>query len=135
MKMHFLLPALALFSSCFALDLDSMMTPKEKKETGYSSLSKQEKKELNQWLTKNLIAVQKTPTQSSLSLDVNIQSGSQLILSDGSRWEVDPQDRPVSSLWLTPVPLILAGSDSAEYPKILINVDAQQQKVKVRPAP
>ncbi len=136
MKTKFLLPLFTLLTTyCMAIDLDSMMSPKEQKETGYKSLSKSEKKAMNAWITKNLVAVQTPTKQSTLLLSVNIQAGNQLLLSDGSKWAVDPEDLKISSLWLTPIPLLLVSSDSPDYPKTLINLDSQNERVKVRPIP
>jgi len=90
---------------------------------------------MNAWITKNLVAVQTPTKQSTLLLSVNIQAGNQLLLSDGSKWAVDPEDLKISSLWLTPIPLLLVSSDSPDYPKTLINLDSQNERVKVRPIP
>ena len=119
--------------SCSALDLNSMMSEEEKHKTGYESLTKQEKKELNQWLTKRVIPIQKNPNLEPLSLNINSQSGKELLLSDGSKWEVSPEDQKISSIWLTPIPLELLPSDSKEFPYFLINLDVKTEKVKVRP--
>ena len=118
--------------SCMAMDLDSSMTTAEKKMTGYDSLTKEQKKELNLWLTKNTMPVQKSPQQAALSLNINIDGGRQLILSDGTKWEVAPEDQSISNLWLTPIPLKLLPGGSPEYPNVLMNADAEKEKVKVR---
>ena len=118
--------------SCMAMDLDSSMTTAEKKMTGYDSLTKEQKKELNLWLTKNTMPVQKSPQQAALSLNINIDGGRQLILSDGTIWEVAPEDQSISNLWLTPIPLNLLPGGSPEYPNVLMNADAEKEKVKVR---
>ena len=132
--MKHLLPFYLCFCSvCFGLNLDTLMSPDEKKETGYNTLSKQEKKKLNEWISKNLELQSKKESSASLSLNINIQSGTELILSDGSKWEVDPQDHATSSVWLTPIPLKLVPSKSKEYPYLLINKDAEKEQVKVRP--
>ncbi len=71
---------------------------------------------------------------SKLSLDINSQSGKQLILSDGSKWVVSPDDQKISSVWLTPIPLSLVPNTSKDYPYYLINQDSKNEKVKVKPA-
>ncbi len=118
--------------SCAAVDLDSSMTSEEKKSTGYDSLTKQQKKELNLWLTKNTTLVKKSPEQTTLSLNINIEGGKELILSDGTKWEVAPEDQSISALWLTPVPLKLLANPSAEYPNLLVNLDAEKERVRVK---
>ena len=135
MKKHILTSLFILHAlPCMALDLNFMMSEKEKQQTGYESLTKQEKKELNQWLTKHVIPIQKKPELNPLSLNINSQNGKELLLSDGSKWEVSPEDQKISSIWLTPIPLELLPSGSKDYPYFLINLDVEKEKVKVRPS-
>jgi len=115
-----------------AIDLDSSMTSDEKQKTGYDFLTKEQKKQLNLWLTKNATLVKKNAEQAALSLDINIDGGRQLILSDGTKWEVAPEDRSISSLWLTPIPLKILPSGSQEYPNVIMNGDSEKEKVKVK---
>ena len=61
-----------------------------------------------------------------LTLSVNIDGGRELILSDGSHWEVAPEDRPISSLWITPFPLKLTQGQDPAYPCILRNLNTQE---------
>ena len=135
MNLKLLISLFSLYSlSCRALDLQSIMTQEEQKKTGFASLTKKEKKELNLWLTKNVTLIKKNPEKEFLSLNINIQNGRELILSDGSKWEVAPEDQKISSIWLTPIPLKLVTSDSQEYPHLLINLDSEKEQVKVRQA-
>ncbi len=63
----------------------------------------------------------------TLYLSININSGKELILDDNSKWEIDPADQTISSLWLSPFPLTISFSDSDEYPYILTNKLSQAQ--------
>jgi hypothetical protein len=125
---------IALFSlcsiSCMAIDLDSDMTAEDKKTTGYDSLTKEQKKALNLWLTKNTMPVKKNAEQAALSLNINIDGGRLLILSDGTKWEVAPEDRNISGLWLTPISLKILPGGSPEYPNVIMNSDSEKEKVK-----
>jgi len=67
-----------------------------------------------------------------LHVEVNLSGGRKLILNDGSTWEIDPLDFPISSLWLSPAPLEVAFSESDSYPYFLIDVRTQM-KVKAKP--
>ncbi len=118
--------------SCMAMDLGSDMTPEEQQKTGYNSLTKEQKKELNLWLTKNATLVKKNAEQAALSLNINIDEGRKLILSDGTKWEVAPEDRSISSVWLTPIPLKILPGGSQEYPNVIMNSDSEKEKVKAK---
>jgi hypothetical protein len=120
--------------SCMAIDLSSLMSEQEQTETGYSSLTKKQKKELNLWLSKNVTAHSSKNTNSSLSLNINSQNGKQLILSDGTKWDVSPDDQKISSVWLTPIPLSITPNTSKDYPYTLMNQDSKNEIVKVKPS-
>jgi hypothetical protein len=113
--------------------LDSLMSEKDKKETGYNTLSSQQKSALNRWIHKHF-SLNKKNEDSSLSLSVNVRSGAELILSDGSKWEVAPEDQSISSLWITPFPLKIIPDKSPSYPFTLINLSSEE-RVKVKPIP
>jgi hypothetical protein len=115
-----------------AIDLNSSMTSDEKQKTGYDSLTQEQKKQLNLWLRKNTTLVKKNVEQAALSLNINIDGGRQLLLSDGTQWEVAPEDRSISSLWLTPIPLKILPGGSQEYPNVIMNSDSEKEKVKAK---
>ncbi len=118
----------------FSLDLDSMMTAQEKKITGYSSLTPEEKKHLNYWISEHFTISPDTLGHTPLSLNINIDNGRELILSDGTHWDIAPEDQKISSLWLTPFPLEITPTDSKEYPFLLHNLTTEE-KVKAKEAP
>lgn len=137
MNLKIILSSLFSLSSffCTASDLDSMMTKEEKKKTGYDSLSKKKKQALEEWIDKHFTPIEKNIERPQLSLSINVQNGKELILSDGSKWAVDPEDQAISGAWLTPFPLKFIKSNSQEYPQFLINLDDPTEKIKVRPIP
>lgn len=118
----------------FSIDLDSMMSSKEKKSTGYDSLTSDEKKQLNTWISENFTPIPDTLGHTPLSLNINIDNGRVLILNDGSYWEVAPEDRKISSFWLTPFPLEITPRDSQAFPFFILNITTQE-KVKARQIP
>lgn len=56
-----------------------------------------------------------------LTLSQNINQGSVLVLSDGTYWEVKPEDRTISSLWLFPIAVELGQSGDSLYPVSIKN--------------
>ncbi|WP_194848045.1 hypothetical protein [Candidatus Neptunochlamydia vexilliferae] len=52
----------------------------------------------------------------SLTVDENLHNGKVLILSDGSTWEVAPQDLPTSQTWIFPSPLKVEKNGTAAFP-------------------
>jgi hypothetical protein len=125
---------------CFAsslhaeVNLLSMMSESEKKATGLNTLNFGEIQALNTWIDEHFIVrPQQSATEKTLYLSVNLQNGAVLELSDGSKWEVAPDNRSTSSLWLTPFPLRIEPGLNAQapYPFILLNLNTQE-KVKVK---
>ncbi len=102
--------------------LDDVMSPEEQKKTGINRLSYKEKEELEAWLNKNFMPKQKQQVQpTTLTLSININDGHQLLLSDGTSWEIDPQDYSVSKDWLAPIPIVIKASNNQQYPRYLVN--------------
>ncbi len=106
---------LTAFSLAFSeVSLDTLMTAGEKQKTGYTRLSENE--------------------DSSIYLSVNVKSGSELILSNDTRWAVAPEDQIISSLWITSFPLKVTLGGSKEYPYVLTNLYSLK-RVKAKPIP
>ncbi len=70
--------------------------------------------------------------QEALTVDENLHSGKVLVLSDGSTWEVAPQDLGTSQTWLFPSPLKIEKSGDATYPYRITNAQAGTS-ILVRP--
>ncbi|NGX38422.1 MAG: hypothetical protein K1000chlam2_01595 [Chlamydiae bacterium] len=68
------------------------------------------------------LAAQESDHQ-QLYLSLNIDEGKYLQLSDGSTYEIDPDDRLYSSYWITPFPLMISKSDNSEYPVRITNLN------------
>lgn len=58
----------------------------------------------------------------SLYLSLNIEEGKRLELSDGSTYEIAPEDRLYTIYWITPFPIMLGKSDDPDYPVKITNV-------------
>jgi hypothetical protein len=61
-------------------------------------------------------SVAKDPT-----LQENLKNGSYIRLSDGSLWNIRPNDVPVTQGWITPVEIKVSLSDDHQYPVKLTN--------------
>lgn len=131
MKFFLFLGCLSFASVAHAhLDLNTLMTPTEKKETGYDTLTLAQQTALTNWIEDHF-TLKSSLAEKTLYLSVNIQNGTQLELSDGSIWEVSPKDRSTSALWITPFPLKIIKGGEGTYPDTLINLTTQEQ-VRVR---
>lgn len=72
--------------------------------------------------------------EENLSVEENLYGGKILVLSDGSSWEVAPQDRYLSQNWLTPVFLEIEKSAHPYYPYRIINTESKST-VLAKPIP
>jgi len=105
------------------LSLNEMMTPEEQKRTGVNNLNATQKKALEAWLREHFLLKEESKLQEKpLMLSLNIENGAKLELTDGSVYEIDPEDRIYSSLWITPFKISLSESGDAEYPVRITNL-------------
>lgn len=114
--------------------LDDVMSKEKQKQTGVNKLKPQEKIALENWLNDNFVLkseAEKTASNAKVSLSMNINQGEQLILSDGSRWQVAPDDVIKASGWITPFPMQIQPSDNPDYPFLLVNQNTKES-VKAR---
>lgn len=58
-----------------------------------------------------------------LYLSMNIGEGDKLELSDGSTYQLDPQDKLFASYWITPIPIMLSESKDPDYPVKITNLN------------
>lgn len=84
------------------------------------------------YLLLTLSPIQKLEPGAILHIEVNLLGGRKLILNDGSTWEIDPFDLPISALWLSPAPLEVTRSTSEIYPYFLTDIRTNL-KVKAKP--
>ena len=110
-------PSFALFL------LDQVMNKDVQQKTGVAKLTPNQRKALKTWLnqTFELKTVKEEPKEAEIFLSINIDGGKKLELSDGSTWEVDPNDVGQSSVWITPFPMRIVPSNDSNYPFLLVN--------------
>ena len=105
------------------------MTPQDLQNTGMNKLNDQEKMALQQWIDAHYD--KKAMTSSSLppnpakagkvSLSENLMSGRYVRLSDGTLWNIRPQDVPIVQGWITPADIVVSPSDNSFYSYKLTN--------------
>ena len=54
-------------------------------------------------------------------LQENLKNGSYIRLSDGSLWNIRPEDTPITQGWITPVEINATPSGDKDYPYTLTN--------------
>lgn len=104
-----------------AFQLNDVMSADEQKKTGVSGLSDAQKKELESWLNNNFVQKTTAPAPKPLSLQQNMNGGAQLIFSDGSVYEIAPEDRSKTTFWLTPINVTMEPSGDPNYPTKITN--------------
>lgn len=72
-----------------------------------------------------VIAHQTTQVPQELTVQENLHGGKVLLLSDGTKWEVAPQNLDISSTWIFPVPMKVEKTGSGNYPYRIININSQ----------
>lgn len=102
------------------INLNDVMTIEEQKKTGISQLSDMQKKELESWINQKF-TLKVAEKSKQVYLSENVQSGTQLRLSDGSIYEVMPEDRQKASFWLTPFQVKIEQSTDPNYPYKIVN--------------
>jgi hypothetical protein len=106
---------------------DSM--PKDvQKKTGVADLNYQQRLALEKWLNDTFVLKnppEKQKGNANLYLSQNIDNGKVLELSDGSRWEVAPDDVESAAFWITPFSLYFTPNtntaDNGTYPVKIVN--------------
>jgi len=109
---------LALF---LAANLSDYMPPDVQQKTGITSLTRQQQNELAGWLALYM-GPSTTPVQKPLVLAENYHGGRVLQLSDGTIWEVAPEDVNYTGLWIMPFRVALGQSDNPIYPQTLTDL-------------
>lgn len=106
--------------------IDLEMTPQDKKNTGVFKLRDKEKATLQQWIDSRYEKrahplAQKPPILTKPTISENFYNGQYIRLSDGSLWNIRPQDTPITQGWITSVEIIIEPSQDPEYPNKLTN--------------
>jgi hypothetical protein len=116
------------------VNLTDMMSPSDMRTTGVASLTSAQKQALEAWIDNKFVLKSQATATGPLSLQQNIQGGTQLMLSDGSVYEIAPADRSKAMFWLTPINVILEQSSDPNYPmkitNTLTNVSVNGKKIK-----
>lgn len=112
------------------ISLDAMMTQEQKQQTGINQLNYSQKMALQKWISENFTPKYFTPEEDStqnqkepLYLSLNVSEGEKLKLSDGSAYEVAPEDRFYTKYWVTPLPVMLGKSTRSDYPIQITNMN------------
>ncbi len=124
--------AVAIYSTKLlgTFNLDDMMSQDEQQKTGVNQLSDDQKRELETWMSDKFILRTKQTTQ-VIYLEQNRNNGAELVMSDGSIYEVYPADRPKATFWMTPVSVTIEESGDPYYPfKITNNLTNVNVKAK-----
>lgn|SRR3990167_3773811 len=66
------------------------------------------------------IGAQKPKTAAPM-IQENLRNGSYIRLTDGSLWNIHPEDTPITQGWITPVEIQVSPSNDREYPYTLTN--------------
>jgi hypothetical protein len=103
------------------IHLTDMMTTEEQKKTGVSNLTPGQKQELDAWLDQKFTVKTAAAKQPDIYLSENIRGGAQLRFSDGSTYEVSPQDRNRTEFWITPFLVKIEPSGDPNYPYKITN--------------
>ena len=110
-----------------AISLDQMMSREDMEQTGINQLNYTQKKALEKWLDENFsnipIQVPSSDNQEPIFLSLNVENGAKLKFSDGSIYEIDPNDRIYTIYWITPIPFTFGTSDNPQYPIKITNVN------------
>lgn len=101
--------------------LSDLMSQDEQKKTGISQLSDMQRQELERWMNEKFVLKAVHPAASRITLEQNLQNGAQLVLSDGSIYEIAPTDRSKTTFWLTPISITIGTSQDPTYPTLLTN--------------
>ena len=108
--------------------LNDVMSKEMQKKTGVDHLSYKQRLALENWLNENFVQrsqpLEKKKTE-AITLSQNIDNGKILELSDGSMWQVAPEDIERAAFWIVPFPLYFVEnndpSDMSEYPMKIVN--------------
>lgn len=118
--------ALLLFLPLAAGTIFDEMSDQDKKSTGVNKLTSKEKAALQQWIETH--SRQKEPDTANKNvkgvnptLSENLMNSQYLRLSDGTLWNVRPEDVPIAQSWITPVEIEVGKSNSPFYPNKLTN--------------
>ncbi len=125
MKRLALLPLILAVPIFAKIVLNDDMTSEEKEQTGVNDLNYSQRMALQEWINTNFELKEDHPQKrkEQLYLSLNIDDGSKLELSDGSTYEIAPEDHLYTAYWITPFPVMLGKSDNPDYPVLITNMN------------
>lgn len=101
--------------------LNDVMNLDEQKKTGISQLTDTQKQALEAWINQTFVLKTTNSEPETLTLQRNLQNGSQLELSDGSIYAIAPADQSKTTFWLTPISIKVSQSEDPVFPTLLTN--------------
>lgn len=108
--------------------LNDVMPKDVQKKTGVSDLSYKQRLALEKWINDTFVLKnppEKKKVEETLYLSQNIDNGKVLELTDGSAWQVAPDDVERAAFWIIPFPLYFVDNndpnDNDKYPKKIVN--------------
>ncbi len=115
--------------------LNDVMSTAEQEKTGVFNLTVSQRLELEKWINEYFVPktqAQMGPgnpplpsgieeTNEPLTFDLVIDGGKFVQLSDGTLWEIAPDDISATALWLIPFPIVIKTSGDNAYPHLLVD--------------
>jgi len=125
MKKLLLVPLVLILPLFAKIVLDDSMTREEMTNTGVGNLNYSQKMALQDWINQNFEPKTDFPNKQDeqLFLSLNIEDGAKLELSDGSTYEIAPEDHLYTMYWITPFPISLGDSGDKKYPVKITNLN------------
>jgi hypothetical protein len=108
-------------SVCAIILLDDTMPKDVQKKTGVANLTARQKLALENWLNDTFVLKNEKPASPVVSVSQNFDGGKKISLTDGTMYEIAPEDLLITSLWITPVPIVVSSSNRTDYPLNLTN--------------
>ena len=101
--------------------LTGNMTQEDIAKTGLSKLSDKEKIALQTWIDSHFIKKSMKKRHPTPSLQENLKNGHLIGLTDGSFWEINPSDTPITQGWISAAEIKIEPSELPAYPYKLTN--------------
>jgi len=116
--------------------LDTHMDNSTRDKAGLNKLTPQEKQALQEWINTHHSLNSPTPTAKTYQgkgavLSQNIAGGRYIELADDSLWEINPDDVPTASGWISPVTINVTSNPDSNWPYLLVN-SATDSKLRAK---
>lgn len=114
-----------LANSLYSATLDDYMSAQEQRTTGVINLTPDQKEALAGWLATQFEPTPPPPAKKTMYLSENLSKGQILVMSDGSRYKINPNDISTSALWLFPISVEIGQSTDPNYPLTITNTSSK----------